>query len=124
MKPWASAGLIAFVLVSPAHAKEPSASELLQACTTAPGAPTDFCKSYIGWNLHVLATSPITRTAFCFPDRVDMDHVIALFAETAAVVGKHRRLQRQRADAVFLPAVEKEFLCNSQGDGLKSGNSP
>jgi hypothetical protein len=111
VKPWAGVGLTAFVLSSPAHATGPTAAELLQACTTAPGAPTAFCKSYIRRSLHDLATSPITRTAFCFPDPIDIDHAIGLFAETAAAMDKRRGLEKQGADDVLVIAAEKEFLC-------------
>ncbi len=116
MKHWASVGVIAIVLSSPVHANGPNAAELLQACKTAPDAPTDFCKSYISNALHHFSASPISRQTFCFPDGVDADQTltqaITSFVEFAVTMDRFRGLEKQDAGAVLVFALGKEFACS------------
>jgi Ssp1 endopeptidase immunity protein Rap1a len=101
----------AMIFTTTAHAEAPNAAEVLRACATASGAPTDTCKAYINGlmaGIYLDQTAREHDDPICLPDRLTTEDVIAAIT---AFIAAHPITFTVKADPVIGVAIQAAYPC-------------
>jgi hypothetical protein len=109
----ATVSLIIMFFASAALAQEPTVEDFLNACSTAPGAPTELCLSRIRHVIDSISTNKITRRTDCIPDYTKhVDIIVSAVNRYFTAMTKYRIDEKNSGYLIDTGIAMAAFTCN------------